>query len=313
MPSQVIGQQRKADRSKDNRPARDVANASKQPGLCQPSEIKQQSSRERIPGTHLATYSEGTGAGASLLTLARVKNRRSSAISLRDAQNIIAAARFAEHVGLPLVRFTTVHFEAAGITDPVKAIGRLLKLMGDWLRTNGGAFAYVGTRETGGSKGEHIHLLLHVPAALRAGFNRRQGGWLRAIGARKARGVIVSKPVGRVYLAGRSDPGARGHYADNLSATLAYLLKGAEPNAHERLALPRAQSGGHLLGKRCFHSENIGRAARARNATAPDPEAHSDTRCIVGRPSNPRTSAMQLSSAKGGKQTIAEGSDDPIN
>jgi hypothetical protein len=266
MPSQVIENQRTLSGRKNNPPPSDVTNASKQTAICQPPTNKQETSHEEILGTHLATYSKATGAGASLVKPVRVKRKSSTAISLRDAENLIAATRFAERIGLPLVRFTTVHLGAAGIADPVKAIGRLLKLMGDWLRVNGGAFAYVATREAGGSKGEHVHLLLHVPADLRAGFNRRQSRWLRAIGARRARGVIVSKPVGRSYFAAHSNLDAREHYADNLAGTLAYLLKGAEPDALELLALPRAEPGGELHGKRCFHSENIGRAARARGS-----------------------------------------------
>jgi hypothetical protein len=265
MASQLIEQQRKAKGLNADWLTSHVADvSSRQAGISQPTGMKGQTSQGRILGTRLANYNNCIGAGPSLVPTQGVRRRRSTAVSLREAENIIAAARFAERIGLPLVRFTTVHFEAAGITDPVKAIGRLLKLMGDWLRVKGGAFAYVATREAGYSKGEHVHLLLHVPADLRAGFNRRQGGWLRAIGARKARGVIVSKPVGRSYLTAESDLNARGHYADNLAGTLAYLLKGAEPDALELLALPRAEPGGELHGKRCFHSENIGRAARAR-------------------------------------------------
>lgn len=227
--------------------------------------------RREDGGTALAIKNRILGAGPSGAPAAPKRRKRTSAIALRDAENIIAAARFALRIGLPLNRFVTLHLDAAGIADPMKAIGRLAKLMGDWIRVNGGGFAYVATREAGDGKGEHMHLLLHVPARLRARFNRRQSGWLRAIGARRAAGVIVSKPVGRFYFTPESDLEARVHYAENLKGTLAYLLKGAEPKALERLALPRAESGGELEGKRCFHSENIGRTAR-RRTTASNPQ-----------------------------------------
>ncbi len=215
-------------------------------------------------GTALAIKIRTLGAGLSVAPAARKRRKWTSAIAMRDAENIIAAAHFAERIGLPLNRFVTLHFEAAGIAEPVKAIGRLAKLMGDWLRVNGGGFAYVAARESGGGKGEHVHLLLHVPARLRARFNGRQSGWLRAIGAKRAKRVIRSKPVGRFYFTSASELEARAHYAQNLKGTLVYLLKGAEPKALERLALPRAEPGGDLEGKRCFHSENIGRTARQR-------------------------------------------------
>ncbi len=38
---------------------------------------------------------------------------------------------------MPFNRFTTVHWQAAGVADGLKATGRFLKLLGDWLRSNG--------------------------------------------------------------------------------------------------------------------------------------------------------------------------------
>jgi hypothetical protein len=244
-----------------NRPAAEVV------GVSQATDNTLQKQALPQTGTRLAIKDKTIGARLSPAPAAGKRGKRSAGIAFRDAENIIAATAYAERVGLSLNRFVTLHFAAAGIADPVKAIGRLAKLMGDWLRVNGGGFAYVATRETGEGKGEHVHMLLHVPGRLRARFNERQPGWLRAIGARRKRGVIQSGPVGRRYFAPSDDLEARGHYAENLAAVLAYLLKGAEPVARERLALPRAEPGGELEGKRCFHSENIGRAARRRTGS----------------------------------------------
>jgi hypothetical protein len=46
-------------------------------------------------------------------------------------------SRQGEHCnGKPLNRMLTIHLDKAGIADPVKATGQLLKLMGDWLRSS---------------------------------------------------------------------------------------------------------------------------------------------------------------------------------
>ena len=190
--------------------------------------------------------------------------RSTTAISYRDAANLLDAAAFAATIGIPLNRFFTVHTEAGGATDALKARARLTKLMHDWVKSRGGRFAHVTVRESGDQKGEHFHMLLHTPAGLRFEFNQRQSKWLRTAGLKRAKGVSHSRPVGRFYYFGASDLPAGEHYAANLAEALGYILKGAEPTARERLAIWRCEPGGELSGKRCFHSENIGRTARKR-------------------------------------------------
>ena len=219
-------------------------------------------------GSFLANKKEATGECQFLASAARKQGKRSLAIALQDAANIIEAAAFAEAIALPLNRFVTIHFEAGGITDQVKATGKLAKLMGDWLRVNSASFAYVGVRETGEAKGEHVHLLMHVPAALRGRFNRRQPGWIRKMGAARKVRVTYSRPVGRFYYHPGTDAEAREQYLVNLQVAVGYLLKGTDPAALERLGLSRQEAGGELTGKRCFHSENIGRTARKRAGLA---------------------------------------------
>ena len=92
-----------------------------------------------------------------------IRGRRSTALRLSDVQNIIAAAVFTANNTEPLNRHTTIHFEAAEIGDPVGALRRYTKLARDWLRTQGAPFAYIWVRESGDGKGEHAHLLMHVP------------------------------------------------------------------------------------------------------------------------------------------------------
>ena len=190
--------------------------------------------------------------------------RRSTALTLPQVRNIITGAQFAAATGAPLNRHTTFHFEAAGIADPVATLRAYTKLMRDWLRTQGAPFAYIWVREAGEHKGEHAHLLLHVPADLIAAFARRERGWRKRIGAQRALGAFRSTPVGRSYRHAESGIQYGELYNDALAGIVSYLVKGAEPPAVKALGLTRVESGGELWGKRTGMSENIGRAARRR-------------------------------------------------
>ena len=190
--------------------------------------------------------------------------RRSTALRLSEVRNILAAADFAEQQQWALNRHTTIHFEAAGIGDPVAALRQYTKLARDWLRTQGAQFAYVWVRESGDAKGEHAHLLMHIPAHLIGPFARRERGWRKRIHAKRALGAFHSTPVGRSYSHAEAGTQFGQSYRDHLAEIVGYLVKGAEPRAVEALSLGRVQFGGELWGKRTGMSENIGRAARAR-------------------------------------------------
>ena len=191
------------------------------------------------------------------------RGRRSTALRAKDCENLLLAAEFAEATGQPLNRMLTIHFDAAGIPDPVRATGQLLKLIGDWLRCYNSGITAVWVRETGATKGEHVHILLSIPPSKIEGFNRRQRGWLKRIGAAWKRGVILSRPIGGSHKAAFSGP-CSDRYRHALSGTLDYLLKGADAEARNAHGIRRQGDGGELWGKRCGTTVNIGRAARAR-------------------------------------------------
>jgi hypothetical protein len=184
---------------------------------------------------------------------------------LSEVRNIMAAGVFTAKEHRPLNRHTTIHFEAAQIADPVRAIGQYLKLAGDWLRTQGAAFAYIWVREAGETKGEHVHILMHVRPDLISAFARRERGWRKRIGAKRAWGAFRTTPVGRSYRHGELGIQFGERYSDALAGIVGYLVKGAEPRAADALELSRAASGGELWGKRSGMSENMGRAARRRS------------------------------------------------
>ena len=193
------------------------------------------------------------------------RGRRSTALRTKDCENLILAARHAELIGAPLNRMLTVHFDAAGITDPVKATGRLLKLMGDWLRCNNTAITAVWVREAGAEKGEHVHILLSVPPNKIGQFNQRQRTWFKRIGAAWKRGAYLSRPIGGSHSAAFNQVSSC-LYLQALTGVLRYVLKGADAKARGLHGLERNEYGGELWGKRCGTTENIGRTARLRSS-----------------------------------------------
>ena len=214
-------------------------------------------------GTVVAIYRNSTGAlHGSTRPLS--KGRRSTALRSKECENLLLAADHASRIGRPLNRMLTVHFDAAGIADPVKAIGQLLKLMGDWLRCNNTVVTAVWVREAGSTKGEHVHILLSVPPPILRSFTRMQRGWFKKIGAAWKRGVYLSRPIGSSHKLAFSEAGS-DLYKQALTGALHYLLKGADAQARAIHGISKCGDGGELWGKRCSTTENIGRAARSRS------------------------------------------------
>lgn len=194
-------------------------------------------------------------------------DRTTTALSDRDAFKVLDAAQRALRVALPFNRFTTVHWEAAGVADDLRATRRLLKLMSDWLRTRGRRAAFVWVRENGHGKGAHVHILLHLPPDLIEPFNRRQRGWLAACGARWRGGVLKTRSIGRSY---RQALGGGPDYQANLGSVVDYVLKGANRQARERFGIERNEDGGTVMGKRCGVSQSLGSAVLKRQSNAKD-------------------------------------------
>ena len=192
------------------------------------------------------------------------KGRRSTALRLSEVRNIIAAGAFTAQERRPLNRHTTVHFDAAGIADPVVALRSYMKLARDWLRTQGAPFAYIWVREAGETKGEHAHILMHVPAKLMTQLARRERGWRKRIGAKPGKGAFRSTAIGRSYRHAEIGIQYGELYADALAGILGYVVKGADHATVKALGLTRVAPGGELWGKRSATSENIGRSARER-------------------------------------------------
>lgn len=192
--------------------------------------------------------------------------RESHALTAAQIGNLTAAERHAEKIGLPFTRMISIHWEAAGVplAGMAKATYRFTDLMTKALARHGSGAAWLWTHENvpgnGHDKGGHCHLLAHVPAGLVSRLTVLQRGWLRRIIGQPYRaGVIRSKPIGgRLGL----ETGNPALHAVNLEVALAYVLKGASPEAAAQFGLERLEPGGRIIGKRCSTSQNIGATAR---------------------------------------------------
>jgi hypothetical protein len=220
-------------------------------------------------GTPCANIDTDTS-GAPLSAAASWGGKRNSAgrvsetLSEHDARKLIAAARFARRIGLPLNQHITIHWEHAGVPDHEAgaATSRFLRLASQWIATRGGQFAYAWVRENGAGKGSHLHVLAHVPSGLSLGPMQR--GWLRKItGSTYVSGTIMTKRVGGTRSAAETTP---DFYLSNLAAVTGYQLKGASAAVVTQLGLLRPPQHGRLIGKRAGTSENLGPKARARVA-----------------------------------------------
>lgn len=235
---------------------------------CDKLENNQKNSTDWSPrptGTVVAVYRNSTSALHGSVRSQR-RGRRSTALRVNDCENLISAAAHAVQIGKPLNRMLTIHFDKAGISDPVKATGQLLKLMGDWLRCNNTALTAVWVREAGPAKGEHVHILLSVPPHILGSFTRLQRGWFKKIGAAWKRGAYLSRPIGGSHKLAFNEA-STSLYQQALTGALHYLLKGADAHARAALRIKKQDDGGELWGKRCGTTENIGKAARTRSVS----------------------------------------------
>ena len=209
-----------------------------------------------------ALSARGTGRGGAR----NRADRESHALTAAQIGNLKAAEHHAEKIGLPFTRMISIHWQAAGVplAGMAKVTYRFTDLLTKALARHGSATAWLWTHENapgnGHDKGGHCHLLAHVPADLVPIVTALQRGWLRRITGQPYRArVIHSKPIGgRLGL----EAGNPDLHAVNMEAALAYVLKGASPEAASQFSLERLEPGGRVIGKRCSTSQNIGAKAR---------------------------------------------------
>lgn len=191
------------------------------------------------------------------------RRKTTDAIGLDIAADVLAALRHTGHVGLTPNRHLTINLEAAGITDPVKAVGKLMKLMRDGARRHHQSLSYIWVRERGDKVGEHVHILVHVPPALSGWWQRRKAGWLKRIGAHRGRGISKTTIIRGAQIKASAAVTCPELFEANLRNVTAYVLKHCSAEVQRLLGIV-SEGPCALIGKRVSISENLHRAARSR-------------------------------------------------
>lgn len=188
--------------------------------------------------------------------------RSTSELSERAAAEMLAAIQEALVIDLPLNLFLTINLEQGNVDDCVAAIGKFLTYYRQWLRSRGYDTAYVWCQEYGELKGQHVHILLHIPQHLTGEIGRRHRGWMKLCGAKSSRGLIYSRPVGKSRSAAFGDDVSRQDYLHNLKIVAAYIIKQVKNSAKFCLGMEKVERRSTVIGKRSGTSQNIGRKAR---------------------------------------------------
>lgn len=202
-------------------------------------------------------FGERTGWGGARNRADRV----SAYLSEHQVQGLIDAAIYAAATGRAFNRHWTVHYERAGISDAEGAqfVTRLLSAVRRSLKQQGVELAAIWVRENGPGKGGHVHIVMHIPAAIH--LRNRTRRWIVSAG-----GTYRSKVSKMRSIAGRLDRAEHDPdlYWSNAEAVLAYVLKAADPLVGEAMELPRSGKGGEVIGKRAGWTQNIGQSIRQK-------------------------------------------------
>ena len=193
------------------------------------------------------------------------KERYSDALTRAQCEGFLDALKSMIAEGMPPNRFLTVHWEKLGLApvDCMPAITGFFRLARDWARKRGHEIGWLWIRENDfgdGMKGEHVHILLHIPEPIIGEFTRRMTRrWLlRLAGGKYVKGASRFDTIGPRASDYRQAPEL---YRENLGKlVVGYLFKGASKEAAHELGLPRWNDGGRIVGKRWGRSQNVGNA-----------------------------------------------------
>jgi hypothetical protein len=193
------------------------------------------------------------------------KGRITYTLTAKQCADIINAVFDAHARELPFNRFVTVHWERAGRKPDqgATATQAFIKSIRDWLHAQGLPFAYIWVRENDfgdGTKGDHVHILLHLPKGKTLG--RLQRRWLKSItGKPYEKGAILTRVIAGHSQAALNAP---EHYWVNVCTLAEYVLKGGTKRDLEALGLEgcRWGEGGRVMGQRCGMSRNLSRLVR---------------------------------------------------
>jgi len=182
-------------------------------------------------------------------------DRVSYGLTDKQVLALMAAAQFAFDTGRVFQRHWTIHYGKAGIqpSDGARFVGKLLDLLSRYIRRRGGQLSAIWVRECASDKGEHVHILLHLPAGINLRNLTRR--WIVAAGGKYRTGVskvtIVGGTIAKIE---RNRDERRVANAENVAR---YMMKAASGEIGELLHLPRHGEGGAIVGKRWGRTQNV--------------------------------------------------------
>ena len=177
--------------------------------------------------------------------------RRSTQINRRPAANIHHATRFAEKIGRPLNRHSTISFSELDV-QPEHASAAFQKLISQrfspWLRRHPKNIfsippTYVWTLEAAGGC-LAAHWAVHLPRGLMLEYERKLRDWLKELSTDDVIGAA-----------------AKTTHIHNITGLKRYILKGTDPH-YAAICKITAIPQGEVYGKRAGHSRNLGPVAR---------------------------------------------------
>lgn len=183
-------------------------------------------------------------------------DRLSCNLTHKQVASLIDAANEAFATGRVFQRHWTIHYGLAGVApcDGACFIGKVLDLVGKQARRDGGEMAAIWVRECASGKGEHVHILMHLPKGM--SLRNRTRRWIVASGANYRTGVSkVTRIRGTTSESGLS---SRQRNLDNAANVLRYMLKGAKEATFVGSAPNLSGHGGLIVGKRCGRTVNLG-------------------------------------------------------
>lgn len=208
---------------------------------------------------------KGSSSRSSGRACSAPRRKTSEVIEVQTARDVFAALVHAEHVGLLPNRMMTIDLERGGVADPVAAVGRLMKLAGDAVRRKGD-LAYIWVRETGPVVGNHVHVLLHLPAMRKDWLGRRMPRWLKRCGIAREKGVTRTRVIRGAASRTNTEMMCSELYTANLHAVRNYVLKHCSEDVQRDLGII-GKGPCIVVGKRVSISENLHRKARSRCST----------------------------------------------
>lgn len=189
-------------------------------------------------------------------------DRTSDGLADKQVRAILDAAGFAIKTGRTFQRHWTIHYGKAGVKgeNGAKFVSEVLAMASKQARREGGALTALWVRECASDKGEHVHILMHLPADMR--LHGRTRRWIEAAGGAYRPGVSKVRLIG-----GRLSKVVGNRDAQqvlNAAKVARYLVKAADVETGEKLKLKYKGRGGRIVGKRCGWTQNIGASARSR-------------------------------------------------